>query len=114
MIKRETIGKIEIVLAIVIIVATIFLGIFYSSHLYGELSERANIFSGDPTQSPSFQKYSNETKTIIMYGSLNLQLTNLAALDIARVIVFCSAVIIIIISLFILLEGINKLIKPRK
>ena len=105
MIKIKTVGKIEILIAIILFIGAIVGGIW----IFNSVSDISNNYSEILRFNQyDLNKYNNETKFVsgLEVISMNLNLT-FTAMEI-KVIIICSAILLGAISLLMFFDGINK------
>ena len=107
MVKRKTIGYIEVILAIVLFVGAIVGGILAFNYVINFASDINGIWGRFPSQS-ELSQFSNETRVIISFNYADKILDAQWNVLNLVILIICSAIILGAISLLIFFDGINK------
>jgi hypothetical protein len=107
MVKKETIGKIQLILGMVLLVGAI-IGSIYSYNLVrGQIEASLSIFGDNLLKNSVFS--SNETKLDITLSYVNLQSTIAYNYTNSLIILECSLAMVALLSIIMVLQGLANM-----
>lgn len=108
MVSKKTIGKIQFIIGIIILVIGI-LGLVYSIEKYLDLNETLNSASLSEQQKESMENVSEEFKALINLNSANIKISSISLKYSLVFPLMSTSIILIILSLIFITQGLlNK------
>jgi len=110
--KKKTIGQIELVLGIILLVCVVVGYASLSNKYQKSSSERLNdLFTYSPATADGWSNFSNEAKTTILYDYFSAVTTERASLSNFYIMGTSTMLILIFLAIMMIIEGGYKILR---